>query len=245
MVAALRVSNVSKAFSLATERVTLFRALRRKLLQEDADWAEHYALRDIDVEVQKGEKIGLVGDNGSGKTTLLKVIAGLHRPNDGQVSVNGDVCLLTGVGVGMLLELSVEENVLLYGAIYGLPRHKVRQLFQDIIEWAELQGFVQARLKTLSSGMRARLAFSVVRHIEADILLLDEALSAGDRHFRQKCADYFAAQRHSSRTFVVATHDLDFVRWFCDRTLWLHLGRQRAFGETHGVLQQYTESRRS
>jgi ABC-type polysaccharide/polyol phosphate transport system ATPase subunit len=239
---AIRVDNVSKRFSLERERVTLFRAFLRRLQRASAGAPGFYALKDINIEVLQGEKIGLVGDNGSGKTTLLKVIAGLHKPNDGQVSVNGDVCLLAGVGVGMLNDLSVEENVFLYGAIYGMGRDKIRGSFQEIIEWAELEDFTRAELKALSSGMRTRLAFSVARHIETDVLLLDEALSAGDRNFRQKCNDYFEASRRSSRTFVVATHDLHFVQMFCAKTLWLHRGQQMAFGETQQVLQQYTES---
>ncbi|MGD2148442.1 MAG: ATP-binding cassette domain-containing protein [Anaerolineae bacterium] len=240
----IEVSNVSKAFSLERERVTLFRAFRRRLLGSGEDDSNICALRDISIRVLRGQKIGLVGDNGSGKTTLLKVIAGLHRPSSGQVSVRGDVCLLAGVGIGMLHELSVQENVFLYGAIYGLGRHQVEESFQEIIDWAELHDFVRAELRSLSSGMRTRLAFSVARHIQTEVLLLDEALSAGDRHFRQKCDDYFATQRQSNRTFVVATHDLDFVRVFCDKALWLHRGQQMAFGDTHEVLEQYAHSNR-
>ncbi|MGD8967073.1 MAG: ATP-binding cassette domain-containing protein [Anaerolineae bacterium] len=239
---AIRVSDVSKRFSLERERVTLFRALQRRLMRASPDSAAFYALKDINIEVFRGEKIGVVGDNGSGKTTLLKVIAGLHRPSDGRVRVSGDVCLLAGIGIGMLHELSVEENVFVYGAIYGMSRHQIRKSFQEIIEWAELQDFVRAELRALSSGMRSRLAFSVARHIQTDVLLLDEALSAGDRSFRQKCNDYFEASRQSNRTFLVATHDLDFVQMFCARTLWLHSGQQMAFGETRGVLRQYAQS---
>jgi ABC-type polysaccharide/polyol phosphate transport system ATPase subunit len=239
---AIRVSNVSKRFSLKRERVTLFQALQRRLMRASPEAAAFYALRDINIEVLQGEKIGLIGDNGAGKTTLLKVVAGLHRPSNGQVCVSGDVCLLAGIGIGMLHELSVEENIFLYGAIYGMDRNQIRKSFQEIIEWAELHDFVRAELRALSSGMRTRLAFSVSRHIETDVLLLDEALSAGDRNFRQKCNDYFEASRQSSRTLLVATHDLDFVQTFCTKTLWLHAGQQMAFGETPEVLRQYTQS---
>jgi ABC-type polysaccharide/polyol phosphate transport system ATPase subunit len=239
---AIRLDHVAKRFSLERERVTLFRAFHRRLLRARPATTGLYALKDISLEVLRGEKIGVIGDNGSGKTTLLKVIAGLHRPDVGQVSVAGDVCLLAGVGIGMLHELSVRENVFLYGAIYGMGRHQLRKSFPEIIEWAELEDFVRAELKTLSSGMRTRLAFSVARHIETDILLLDEALSAGDRRFRQKCNDYFETSRHSTRTTLVATHDLDFVQMFCCKTLWLHRGRQMAFGETQEVVAQYMES---
>jgi ABC-type polysaccharide/polyol phosphate transport system ATPase subunit len=240
---AIRLSHVSKRFSLERKRLTMFRTLRERLFRVGGSAAGFYALKDINLEVRRGEKIGMVGDNGAGKTTLLKVIAGLHRPDQGQVLVDGDLCLLAGIGTGMLGELSVRENVYLYGAIYGMGRQQTRESFQDIIEWAELQDFVGAMLKDLSSGMRTRLAFSVARHIQTDVLLLDEALSAGDRNFRQKCSDYFEASRQSSRTFLVATHELDFVRTFCAKTLWLHRGQQMAFGETSEVLSQYTHSK--
>lgn len=239
----IRLSNVSKRFSLERKRLTMFRTLRDRLLRSGGSAAGFYALKDINLEVLRGEKIGVVGDNGSGKTTLLKVIAGLHKPDDGQVFVDGDLCLLAGIGTGMLDELSVWENVYLYGAIYGMGRQQTRENFQEIIEWAELQDFTGAMLKDLSSGMRTRLAFSVARHIQTDVLLLDEALSAGDRNFRQKCSDYFEASRRSSRTFLVASHELDFIRTFCTRTLWLQRGRQMAFGETSVVLSQYTQSK--
>lgn len=240
---AVRTKNLFKKFWIEGNRRTMFKVLKGKLLGEGSNSGTFFALNDINIEVLRGEKIGIIGNNGSGKTTLLKVIAGLYRPDKGDVYRNGDVTLLSGLGTGMVDELSVEENVFLYGAIYGMDREKTEEKFHEIIEWAELQNFVGARVKTLSSGMRTRLAFSITRYIETDIFLLDEALSAGDKTFREKCEDFFEKSKNNGTTFLVATHSQDFVRMFCTKTLWIHMSQQMAFGDTETVLQQYEEHR--
>ena len=220
----------------------MFKTLEMKVLGKSVPSTPIMALNDITIDLFRGEKIGIIGNNGSGKTTLLKVIAGLYGPSGGKLYVDGDVSFLAGFGIGMVDELSVVENVFLYGAIYGMERHKIKQNLHEIIEWADLQGFEKSKLKTLSAGMTTRLAFSAVRHIEADTFLIDEALSAGDKNFRRKCHDFFERSKQNDKTFVVATHDLDFVKMFCTRTLWLHKGRQMAFGETGDVLKAYRGS---
>jgi ABC-2 type transport system ATP-binding protein len=219
----------------------MFKVLKGRLFGGASHYGSFFALNDINIEVLRGEKIGIIGNNGSGKTTLLKVISGIYPPNKGDVYRKGDVTLLTGLGMGMVDELSVEENVFLYGAIYGMDRKKIKEKFHEIIEWAELQNFVGAKVKNLSSGMKSRLAFSTTRYIETDIFLLDEALSAGDKTFREKCDDFFKKSKNNDTTFLIATHSLDFVRMFCNKTLWLHMNKQMAFGDTEMVLQQYEE----
>lgn len=241
----VRVQRISKAFPMERSHSTAYRALHSQIRRRAHRTGTFLALNDINIEVFRGEKIGVIGDNGSGKTTLLKVIAGIYKPNGGQVHINGEVTLLAGLGTGMIDELSVEENVYLYGAIYGLERRKTEENLHEIIEWAELRDFVRAKLKTLSSGMRTRLAFSATRYIEKDIYLLDEALTAGDKRFQEKCEGVFRNHKTSNKTFLVTTHDLDFVRGFCSKTLWLHKGRQVSFGDTGTVLQQYTASQES
>jgi ABC-type polysaccharide/polyol phosphate transport system ATPase subunit len=158
--------------------------------------------------------------------------------------VAGDVALVTGLGIGMLDELTVEENIYLYGAINGMAREEIRARLAEIIEWAELGAFRMARLKTLSTGMRSRLAFSAVRHVDARIYLMDEVLSAGDRNFKLKCEAVFEDFRESARTFVVAAHELEFIRGFCSKVLWLHKGRQMAWGEPEEVIGQYLAHRK-
>ena len=180
----------------------MFRTLESKFLGRTLHAASFFALNDINIEISKGEKIGIIGNNGSGKTTLLKVIAGMYEPNGGLVYVNGKVSFLAGFGIGMVDELSVKENVFLYGAIYGMERNKIKERFHEIIEWAELQDFVKAKLKTLSSGMKTRLAFSAARYIETEMFLIDEALSAGDKNFKLKCQEFFKSSRKSDKTML-------------------------------------------
>lgn len=236
---AILVDKVAKTFPIGTQRATVYRALHRQLSRTSHLPNTFFALKDINIEVLKGEKIGIIGNNGSGKTTLLKVIAGLYKPSRGRIRINGEVTLLAGVGIGMLDELGVEENIFLYGAVYGMERKKIEEKLPEIIEWAELQDFAGAKLKTLSSGMRTRLAFSAARYIDKDSYLLDEALTAGDKNFKDKCAQVFEEYNKTDKTFLITTHDLAFVKNFCVKTLWLHKGQQMEFGETEHVLQQY------
>ena len=235
------LKNVSKSFSVDVSRPSAFAALK-KLISTNGHYTRTFdALKDINVEIEKGEYVGLIGNNGAGKTTLLKIISGLHKPDKGKVSVVGEINFLAGFGIGMVDELSVTENIYLYGAIYGLDRDKIHKNFDEMIEWAELQNFAGAKLKTLSTGMRTRLAFSITRYVDADIFLLDEALSAGDKGFKEKCERVFESYKQDSKTFIVSTHNLEFVKKFCSKTLWLHKGVQLDYGNTEEVLEKYTE----
>jgi homopolymeric O-antigen transport system ATP-binding protein len=233
------LADVSKRFSRLTHR-RMIKVLRRYLSSNGSGSEHYFALRGINLTVSRGEKIALVGNNGSGKTTLLRLIAGLYRPTHGRVDVDGRVLLLRGVGTGMVDELSVAENLFLYGVIYGMERSSIQEKFDEVMEWAELKDFASAELRTLSSGMRARLAFSLARHFDTDVFLLDEAFAVGDKDFRAKYEEVFRNQKNGDRTYVIATHDLDFARLFCAKTIWLQKGRLMAFGETEKVLQQYT-----
>jgi ABC-2 type transport system ATP-binding protein len=240
----VQLDGITKSFHIEREPTTAYRSIRRQLTGLFRPRNSFYALRDINLSVAAGEKIGIIGDNGSGKTTLLKIIAGLYKPSSGSVQVRGEITLLAGLGIGMIAELTVRENIFLYGAVYGMTREKVKDVFADIIEWAELHDFEDARLKTLSSGMKTRLAFSVTRYIDKEIYLWDEALTAGDRHFQAKCQTVFLEYQRSAKTFLVTTHDLAFVRTFCDRALWLHKGLLMGFGEPDFIVDQYQSEAR-
>jgi ABC-type polysaccharide/polyol phosphate transport system ATPase subunit len=231
--------NLWKTFSSNKFRESMFKALRNRVIGGGSHSTFVEALRDINIEIGKGEKVGLIGGNGGGKSTLLKLIAKLYLPTRGQLSINGRVNLLSGLGVGMVDELSVEQNVFLYGAIYGLDRDAVRENLDEMLEWADLEEFRGAKLRTLSSGMRSRLAFSITRYFSSDINLFDEALSAGDQGFKEKCESVFESYRNGEKTFIFATHSIPFVRKFCSRALWLHRGKQMAFGDVEAVLQEY------
>jgi len=240
----IRLEGITKCFQIERERATAYRSVLKGLAGLFRSRDTFYALREIDLSVFMGEKIGIIGDNGSGKTTLLKIIAGLYAPSSGNLRIQGEITLLAGLGIGMMADLTVRENVFLYGAVYGMSRNSISNEFEEIIEWAELRNFENARLKTLSSGMKTRLAFSVTRHINKDIYLWDEALTAGDKHFQTKCQSVFLEHRQSTKTFLVTTHDLAFVRNFCDKALWLHKGRRMGFGEPERIVEQYQSQTR-
>lgn len=234
----IRVHGLVKTFPLARAPLTLFRQMQQRA-QSTREEQVLYALRDLEFEIRRGEWIGIVGNNGSGKTTLLKVIAGLYAPTRGTLRVNGNVTLLSGLGVGMIGELTVRDNVFLYGALHGIPTRQLKEQFAEMIAWAELQAFAYAKFQTLSSGMRSRLAFSVSRYAQSAIHLQDEALTAGDKDFADKCYAFYEAARTSGRTWLIAAHDLHFIERFCARTLWLVKGQQELFGETAEVLARY------
>ncbi len=238
------VRDVTRDFPADRERRTLFRVLRDSVGANGAEAPRRQALRGVTLSVSRGEKVAVIGNNAAGKSTLLRIVAGLLRPTTGSARVRGDMVLLTALGSGMVDEVSVLDNTLMYGALYGLEPKYMRTVFAEVLEWAGMTGYDHARLKTLSSGTRARLAFSIVRYIETDIFLIDEALSAGDVKFRGKSRAFFDETRNAERTFLVATHDMGFAESFCSRALWLHEGRVMAFGESRAVVAQYLAAQR-
>jgi ABC-type polysaccharide/polyol phosphate transport system ATPase subunit len=239
----LSLNAISKTFHSDRRRLSVFGALKHRVHKHFGSTNLFFALKDIHFEINRGDKVAVIGDNGAGKSTLLRLIAGIYEPNAGQIEVKGEVTLLAGLGIGMLEELSVIENLFLYGMIYGLDRKKIEVALPEMIEWAELQNFTESKLKHLSSGMKARLAFSAVRYIEKDIYLFDEALAAGDKNFKEKCAIVFRSYKETKKTFLVATHDLKFAKSFCNRALWLQKGTQMAFGEPESVVAQYENNK--
>ena len=234
----IEVHGVSRVFRGQRERRTMFRVMRDAMTGAPA-LAGRQALLDINLSARRGDKIAIIGNNGAGKSTLLRIIGGLLRPSAGTVSVNGEMVLLTSLSVGMVGEASVTDNTLMFGALYGLDPKRVRVLLPEVLTWAGITGYEHALLKTLSTGTKARLAFSIVRYIGADVFLLDEALSAGDVTFRAKCRAYFDDPQNDDRTFLVATHDMEFAQSFCTQAIWIDQGRCMAFGPSTDVVERY------
>ena len=237
----IELIDVSKAFDPDTGRTPLLGLLKNRF-GNGSGQQRRYSLRDVSLEISEGEKIGLIGNNGAGKTTLLKLIAGLYRQTSGRVLVHGRINFLAGFGIGMLEDLNVVDNVFLYAAIYGVSRERVRVNLDEIIAWADLEPFRQSKFKHLSSGMKVRLAFSVTRYFDADIHLLDEALSAGDQGFRKKCEQVFSDYREKHSTMLTSSHNMAFIKQFCDKTIWIDGGEIMAFGETEEVVSKYLAS---
>lgn len=241
---AVQAREIHKYFRFGRGHKTFFDVIEKNFLKPVykngyTNGKQFHALKGISFDIPKGERIAIIGNNGSGKTTLLKTIAGLYQPNKGEIFVSGKMVLLAGLGIGMVGDLTIEENLYLYGAIYGMNREIIRSKFEDILEWAELTEFMHSQLKTLSTGMKTRIAFSAARHIDADVFLMDEALSAGDKDFRHKCEDYFEQCKGNGKTFVVATHNLSFVQGFCSKALWLKKGNLMAYDDIDKVLDLY------
>lgn len=196
------------------------------------------ALRDVSFTVQRGETVGIIGRNGSGKSTLLQMICGTLRPTTGQIAVNGRVAALLELGAGFNPEFSGRDNVYLNGAIMGLSRQDIDARLDAILAFAEIGEFIDQPVKTYSSGMYVRLAFAIIAHVDADILIIDEALAVGDALFTQKCMR-FLRQFKENGTILFVSHDSSAVTNLCDRAVWLHQGQLRALGEAKEVCEQY------
>lgn len=241
MQAAIQFKGVTKLFRKDEGRAPLVGIVRSALGGKRAgDY--HCSLQNLNFTIETGEKIGLIGGNGAGKTTLLKLIAGLYSPTSGTIEVHGRVNFLAGFGIGMLDELTVVENAVLYAAIYGVERERLEANLDEIVSWAGLEEFQHTLFKHLSAGMKVRLAFSTYRYFDGDIFLMDEALSAGDQNFRQKCHQVLLNQRNTNRTMVIASHNTAFITEFCNKTLWIEHGQLKAYGATEDVVQRYRAS---
>jgi ABC-type polysaccharide/polyol phosphate transport system ATPase subunit len=197
------------------------------------------ALQDVSFSVTAGQTFGVVGRNGSGKSTALKLIAGITKPTSGTVSVRGRVSALIELGAGFHPEISGRENVFISGIMLGLTKREIQRRFDEIVEFAELQDFIDAPVKTYSSGMYMRLGFAVAIHVDPDVLLVDEVLAVGDEGFTHKCLDTFAEFKRRNKTILLVTHSLGLVERFCDEAVWLDAGRMRAEGDPKRVVGAY------
>lgn len=244
---AIEGSNVGVRFNLRlNRRNTLRRTVLDLLRGVRSDESGHFwALRDVSFAVLNGEMFGVVGPNGSGKSTLLTVIAGILQPDVGRVRVSGKISTLLTLGAGFDAQLSGRENIYLNGAFLGLTKKEIDACSSDIIEFSELGEFIDVPLKRYSSGMRARLAFSIATTIEPDILLLDEVLGVGDASFKDKSKEKLHDLIRKAQAIVVVAHDMAFIREMCSRALWLRDGHVAAIGDSAEVTGAYLDWVRS
>lgn len=204
--------------------------------------AKKLVLDKIDLVIEKGEKIGIIGSNGAGKSTLLKVISGILQPTTGTLRVRGQIAPLIELGAGFDSEISVLDNILLYGVLLGFSRVEMKERVNSILEFAELEDYRLVPVKGLSSGMVARLGFAIATDIQPEILILDEVLSVGDESFRNKCQQRIDKFWESHVTILVVSHSMDLIEKSCDRAIWLNKGRIKLAGESGEVVKSYLDS---
>jgi ABC-2 type transport system ATP-binding protein len=239
---AVILENVSVRYRMPTERYGTFKEFAIRWLQRRVRTHSFWALRHVSFEVYRGEVFGIIGANGAGKSTLLKVISRVMQPTEGRVRVYGRVVPLLELGAGFHPELTGRENIFLNGAILGFTRREMEAKFQRIVEFSELQDFIDAPLRTYSSGMWARLGFAVAIDTEPDILILDEILSVGDEAFQRKCIARIEELRQHGVTILLVTHSTDLVASMCDRAAWLDRGQLQMVGSASEVALAYHES---
>lgn len=236
------VDNVTMKFKLYKEKVDSIKEYLIKRFKNQIQKESFTALEGVSFEVKRGEAVGLIGKNGSGKSTMLKTIAGVLRPTSGSVSVNGTVAPMIELGAGFDFDLTARENVFLNGAILGYSQEMLKEKFDDIISFAELEEFVDVPVKNFSSGMITRLGFSIATSYVPDILICDEILSVGDFAFQEKCEKRIADMLEQGTTLLLVSHSTDQVKRMCNKAVWLHKGNVIMEGEANMVCDEYLKS---
>jgi ABC-type polysaccharide/polyol phosphate transport system ATPase subunit len=236
----LHAAKIYRRFSHKRQFATLKSALLKGSLIRDLRPDETFAaVQDVSFTVPAGRTLGVIGRNGSGKSTLLKLVAGITKPTQGTVRVNGRISALIELGAGFHPEISGRENVFINGIMLGLSKREISRRFDEIVDFAELRDFIDAPVKTYSSGMYLRLGFAVAIHVDPDVLLVDEVLAVGDEGFTHKCLDKFAEFKRKGKTILLVTHSLGLVERFCDEALWLDGGRMKGMGDPKRVVGAY------
>lgn len=246
----IEINNVSMKFNLGIDRgfsikqwfVDSLSPSKRKQKKEEQKKNEFWALKDINLKIKSGEVVGLIGPNGAGKSTLLKIVAGVMTPTKGEVKVRGVVCPMIELGAGFDTELSARENVYLNGAVMGYDKEFIEARFKQIIDFAELWDFIDVPLKNFSSGMSARLAFSIATLVDPEILIVDEILSVGDLAFQKKSLDKMMSMIQGGTTVIFVSHSIDQIERLCNKVVWINKGKQLEFGSTKEVCEKYVKS---
>lgn len=240
------IENVSMKFNLGIEKgfsfkqffIDLFNHKKHKNKKKE----DFYALNGVDIKVKSGEVIGLIGSNGAGKSTLLKVVAGVMKPTKGKVKVMGNVCPMIELGAGFDMELTARENIYLNGAILGYSKKFIESKFEDIVEFSELRDFLEVPVRNFSSGMIARLAFSIATIVDPEVLIVDEILSVGDLAFQQKSEEKMRSMIGGGTTVLYVSHSIDSIKSLCDRVVWLDHGKIVEIGEPNKICDNYIKT---
>lgn len=239
---AILLENISIRYRLPSDAIRTFKEYMIRMVQGRLKHNAFYALKNIDLEIKQGEIFGILGRNGAGKSTLLKVISKVLIPVEGRVVIKGYISPLLQLGAGFHPELTGRENIFLNATLLGHSQSEIKEKLDEIIAFAEIGDFIEAPLRTYSSGMQARLGFAVASAWLPDILILDEVLSVGDVGFQKKCFERMANFRNSGATVLIVSHSIDQVRSFCERALWLDRGEIKMLGATDDVLNAYQQA---
>ncbi|GIP08705.1 teichoic acid ABC transporter ATP-binding protein [Paenibacillus macerans] len=237
---AVEVKDVTMCFNLEREKVNSFKEYLIRMLKKGIpEYDEFYALKSVSFNIQKGDSFAIIGGNGSGKSTILKIISGIYKPTSGTVVVNGSVAPLIELGTGFDMELTVRENIFLNGAVLGYSKRFMTEKYDEIIDFSELHDFIDVPLKNLSSGMLARLGFSIATLVKPDILIVDEILSVGDRSFQEKCEQRMNEMTEGGATLILVSHSVDQVRKVCKNAVWINKGDVMSIGPVNDVCDAY------
>ena len=238
---ALQVDHVSMKFNLSSQKVDNIKEYVIKMIKKELMYQEFWALKDIHFEIQRGDRVGILGMNGAGKSTLLKVIAGVLKPTEGNVRCYGKIAPLLELGAGFDRQYTGAENIFLYGAVLGYSREFIQKKYDDIVAFSELGRFIDVPVKNYSSGMKARLGFSIATVVEPDILILDEVLSVGDKRFRKKCEARIQGMFDKGVTVLFVSHSTDQVLRMCNKGILLEQGKLIAQGDVEDIVDLYDE----
>lgn len=238
----IEIKNVSMRFNMAKEKVDNLKEYFIRRMNGTYHFREFYALRDVTLTVEAGDVYGLIGLNGSGKSTLLKIVAGVMKPTTGSCVVRGTIAPLIELGAGFDMELTGRENVFLNGAVLGMEEKYIKENYAEIVEFSELNDFMDVAVKNYSSGMVARLAFSVATIMKPDVLIADEILSVGDFLFQQKCEARMRELMSGGTTVILVSHDIKQIERMCNKAAWLSKGKVLAQGDCQGVCNDYSEN---
>ena len=238
---AIEVDHVTIRFNMASEKVDNLKEYVIKLVKKQLTFQEFFALQDVSFKVKKGEAWGLIGVNGSGKSTMLKAISGILKPYKGSIKIRGEIAPLIELGAGFDPDLTARENIYLNGTVLGHSKKYMDEHFSEIVDFAELWDFLDTPIKNFSSGMKARLGFSVATMVDPDILICDEVVSEGDFLFQQKCMDRMSSMLSGGTTLLFVSHNVEQVKKLCDHAVWLEKGKVRACGDVNEVCDLYME----